>query len=70
MKTSQLVSIWFGIIMIVVIGSAAIAITFTDFLVDKISGTKRTFFVLMLYAYSLYRGIRIYQTLKQSRSDD
>lgn len=67
MKTSQLISLWFGVIMVLVVGAGAVAMTFTDFLIESMSGAKRTFFVAMLYAYSVYRSIRIYQTLKQSK---
>lgn len=70
MKPSQLISLWFGLFMILVVGVGALAMTFTDFWIERLSGTKRIFFIAMLYAYAIYRGIRIYQQLKQSKYND
>lgn len=70
MKTSQLVSLWFGLIMVLVVGSGALLMTFTDFLIDKMDGPKRSFFIILLYAYFVYRLIRTYQLIKQARHHD
>ena len=40
---------------------------FTDILIDKLYGTKRTIFVVILLAYAAYRGYRIYDTIKKNR---
>lgn len=64
------VSTWFGLMMILIVVSGAIAFAFTDFMSDRIYGGKRTFFIFLLTAYAVYRGVRIYQTYKQSRYED
>ena len=65
------VSLWFSIIMVVVILSGAIALTFTNLMSDRLYGGKRVGFIIMLFAYAIYRGFRIYQNLKQNtRSEE
>lgn len=66
----NIVSLWFGIIMVVIVTAGAFAIAFTDFMNDRIFGTKRTVFVFILLAYAVYRGFRIYQLFKASKNDD
>ena len=61
------IAVWFGIIMILVVVGGAIAITFTDVLSDRLFGLKRTFFVLMLIAYAIYRGFRLYHLINQKK---
>jgi hypothetical protein len=60
----QLISIWFGAIMILVVLAGAIAFAFTDLMNDSLYGTKRTTFVFLLLAYGTYRGFRLYSILK------
>lgn len=60
-------SIWSGAITLLLVLYGAIAFTFTDIMVDRLYGNKRIGFTLMLYAYALYRGFRIYQTLKKNK---
>lgn len=64
------IAVWFGIIMIIAVLGGAIAIAFTDALSDRLYGLKRTFFVLMLIAYAVYRGFRLYHLLNQKRQRD
>jgi hypothetical protein len=59
------ISLWFGLITLLLVVSGAMAITFTDFLSDRLYGNKRVFFVVLLLAYAIYRGFRIYQIMKQ-----
>jgi hypothetical protein len=42
----------------------AIAFAFTDVMSDRLTGTKRSVFVVTLGLYSVYRGFRLRQTLK------
>jgi hypothetical protein len=65
----NIVSLWFGIIMITLVTAGAIAIAFTDFMSDRLYGTKRVVFVIMLLAYVVYRGFRIYQVMKYSKNE-
>ena len=49
-------SLWTGAMMIVLVVSGAVAIMFTDAFSDRLYGSKRIFFVIMLLAYAVYRG--------------
>jgi hypothetical protein len=64
------ISVWFGMIMILLVLAGAIAFSFTDFMDDRLFGTKRFFFVLLLIAYAVYRGFRLYQIFKRSDYED
>jgi hypothetical protein len=66
----NLVSVWFGAVMILVVLTGAIAITVTDFMDDRLYGAKRVFFVILLLAYAIYRIFRLRQALKQMRNND
>jgi hypothetical protein len=65
----NIVSLWFGVIMIAVVLSGAVAITFTYFMSDRLYGTKRIIFVIILLAYAVYRGFRIYQIYQQNKNE-
>lgn len=56
--------------MIVVVLGLAIGIAFTDMLSDRLYGNKRMFFILMLVAYAVYRGFRIYQVPQSPRRSE
>jgi hypothetical protein len=58
------VSVWFGMIMILLVTAGAFAFTFTDFMDDRLYGNKRYIFSGILLAYGIYRGVRLYQTMK------
>ena len=58
------ISLWSGVIMIVLITAGAGAIIFTDAFDDRLYGTKRTVFVVILLAYAVYRGFRLRQLLR------
>lgn len=64
------ISIWFGMIMILLVISGAISFLFTDLMIDRLYGGKRTGFIIMLFAYTIYRGFRLYQSLKQGRHEE
>lgn len=65
MKTAmQSVSVAFGVVMVLVVLSGAIAFLFTDVMSDRLFGPKRTLFVVVLFAYAIYRSFRLYQVLK------
>lgn len=63
------ISVWFGMIMILLVLSGAIAFAFTDFMDDRLYGTKRIFFVVMLLAYAIYRIFRLRHALKQTADE-
>jgi hypothetical protein len=64
------ISLWFGIIMLIVVIGLAIAFSFTDVMIETMYGNKRTGFIVVLTAYAIYRSIRIYQTLKLNHKND
>jgi len=68
-SAAQLVSIWFGVTMILMVIAGAIAFAFTDFMDDRMYGTKRTLFVFLLLAYGIYRGFRLYAILKKPKHE-
>lgn len=60
---------WFSLLMIVLILAGAFAFAFTDFMDDRLFGTKRTFFVILLVLYAIYRVFRLYQMNKSSQHE-
>lgn len=64
------ISIWFGGIVALVSICLAIALTFTNFMVETMYGSKRIGFICVLMLYTVYRAFRIYQTLKYSNNDE
>jgi|GEM_PF-962965 len=65
------ISIWFGMIMMLVVISAATALLiFPDALNDRLYGNKRIFFVSLLFAYAIYRGFRVYSLIKNNRREE
>lgn len=63
----NMLAIWFGSLMILIVMAGAVAITFTDLLSDRLYGKKRVFFVILLVAYAIYRGFRLYYLYKQNQ---
>jgi hypothetical protein len=63
-------SVWFGAIMVLVVLSGALAFTFTDLMSDTLFGSKRILFIVILFAYAIYRSFRLYQVFKQQRYED
>jgi len=62
-------SIWFGMIMILLVLAGAFAFAFTDFMDYRLYGRKRFFFVLLLLAYGVYRIFRLRQLLKENKNE-
>jgi cytochrome c biogenesis protein CcdA len=44
-------------------------LAFTDFLVDKLYGTKRQIFIVLLVLYGAYRSYRLVATIKKEREE-
>ena len=63
-------SLWFGMIMVPLLIGGAFVFAFTDYMSDKLFGTRRTFLIIMFVAYAVYRGIRVYQALKQKQNEE
>lgn len=70
MKGLNTLSAWLGIFMIILVLSAAVAFSITDVMSDRLFGGKRTGFIVMLFAYAVYRAFRLYQNLKQNRNEE
>lgn len=64
------ISLWFGIIVVLLVLSGVFAFTFTDFMSDRLFGTRRTAFILILLAYGIYRSVRFYQVFKKTQHED
>jgi hypothetical protein len=58
------ISTWFSLLMITLTVAGAFAFAFTDFMDERLFGTKRVFFVILLVLYSIYRVFRLYQMTK------
>ncbi len=70
MKNSMnYISLWFSVMLVLVVIAGAVAFTFTDFMEDRVYGTKRVVLTLVFLAYAIYRGIRIYQVLKSNKNE-
>lgn len=63
-------TIWFGMIMIILVIAGAFMFSFTDVMSDRLFGAKRTGFIIMLFAYAVYRGFRLYQSIKKVRHEE
>jgi hypothetical protein len=64
------VTLWFGVVMVLLVTTGALAIAFTDVMSDRLYGAKRIGFVILLLAYAVYRSFRIYQVLKYSKNEE
>jgi hypothetical protein len=64
------ITIWSGVLIILMALTGAISFAFTNVMEDKLYGNKRTGFIVMLIVYSGYRSFRVYQTLKQQKRDE
>lgn len=60
----NIISLWFSALIVVLVIAGAIALLFTDFMIDRVYGSKRIIMIIVFLAYAVYRGIRIYQTIK------
>ncbi len=56
--------------MIALVIAGAIAFTFTDFMSEKVYGSKRVIMIVVFSAYAIYRSIRIYQIFKTEKQDE
>ena len=65
-----MISMSFGLLMIMVVFAGAIAFAFTDYMDDRLYGNKRIFFIFMLVAYGIYRGFRLFSLFKKTGNDD
>lgn len=65
-----LVSIWFGIVMVVIVLFLGCLVAFTDVMTDRLYGHKRSFFIGLMFTYAAYRAFRIYQLSKQKSKNE
>lgn len=71
MKTGlQSVTLWFGVVMVIMVTAGAVVIAFTDVMSDRLFGAKRIGFIVLLLAYAVYRGFRIYQVMKYNKNEE
>ena len=57
----------FGIIMMIVVIVLGIIVAFTNWYDDRLFGWRRSLFVVMMFAYAIYRGFRVYQEFRNGR---
>ena len=67
---TKLLVLWFGAIMVLVVLVLGIALLTTNFYSDRLSGSKRTFFIGLLFAYAVYRSFRTYSLLKTRKTNE
>jgi len=60
------VAIWFSAVMILLVTCGAFVFAFTDVMSDRLYGSKRTLFIFVLAAYSIYRAVRLKFLLKKN----
>jgi hypothetical protein len=65
----QTVSFWFAVIMVIATIVIGVAFLFTDVMSDTMFGKKRTIFICLMFAYSAYRGFRLYSQTKTLKHD-
>jgi hypothetical protein len=66
----HLITAWMSLFMILVLVSGALALALTDAMTDRLYGNKRIFFIILLLAYSVYRGFRAYNLFKQHKREE
>jgi len=64
------VTLWFSVLMVIVVIAGAVAFTFTDFMSDRVYGSKRVILTVVFLGYAIFRSIRIYQVFKSNRHED
>ena len=64
------VTLWFSVLMVIVVIAGAIAFTFTDFMSDRVYGSKRVILTVVFLGYAIFRGIRIYQVFKSGKNGE
>ena len=65
----NMINVWISAVMVLVIVAGAIAFTFTDFMSDRVYGSKRVILTVVFFAYAAFRGVRIYQILKSKKDE-
>lgn len=65
----QTVSFWFAVVMVIATLTIGTAFLFTDVMNDSMYGKKRTIFICLMFAYSAYRGFRLYSQIKTLKHD-
>ncbi|MFN7911123.1 MAG: hypothetical protein ACK5QC_04820 [Bacteroidota bacterium] len=65
----QTLSFWFAVIMVIATIIIGTAFLFTDVMSDSMYGRKRTIFICLMFAYSAYRGFRLYAQIKTLKND-
>jgi hypothetical protein len=64
------ISVWLGSVMLVVVLTLAVLLVFTDMWNDRMYGGKRIFMIVLLLAYAVYRGFRIYRLAKEGNGQN
>ena len=62
-------SFWFGAVMVLAVTVLAGTLLLTDAMMDRLSGSRRSFFIVLMLAYALYRGYRLFSVYKQHKKE-
>lgn len=65
-----MVTLWFSVVMVIIVIAGAFAFTFTDFMIDRVYGNKRIILTVVFLGYAVFRGVRIYQIFQSNRNND
>jgi hypothetical protein len=66
LPVNRSISLWSGVVMIMLLIVGAVVILLTNVLDDRLYGNKRYFFVGLLLAYAVYRGFRVKQLFRET----
>lgn len=66
----NMVTLWFSVVMVLIVIAGAFAFTFTDFMIDRVYGNKRIILTVVFLAYAVFRGVRIYQIFKAGQNNE
>lgn len=66
---NQSISLWFSIIMVLLVVAGVFAFTFTDFMIDRVNGGRRLLMIIVFCAYAIFRGMRVYQQLTKREEE-
>lgn len=65
----NMINVWISALMVLIVIAGAFVFTFTDFMSDRLYGSKRVTLSVVFLAYALFRGFRIYQILKSKKDE-
>ena len=65
LKPSNILSLFMGICTLIF----GLMFAFTNYLIDSLAGNSRIIMAMMFIAYSIFRFVRVYQSIKYEDKD-